>query len=252
MTDIEKTIAPHVEPAWAEAVLLELRLQGVSGKHIGAVLAEVDAHLAESGESSQEAFGDPVAYARSLRLPPSPKQSRSAIAINLVPILLQLLGMFLVLSAMPWGAAPVGVSPALLAGLALTVLTLSAVVIWSEQLLRWIVSRAITAFLVFIAGFAAVAGIGVLIARQTGALEPWFELPRLSVLITGCIALIAGGLAALPGTAESIDVITSPVPGKVLPRPRLSRIRLWVWSALPVPVLTAVAAVLLTVFGAPS
>ena len=45
------THTPHVEQDWAEAFLLELRLRGVGGRRIGAALAEVEAHCAESGES---------------------------------------------------------------------------------------------------------------------------------------------------------------------------------------------------------
>ena len=66
---LEREVAPHVEPEWAEAVLLELRLLGVDGTRIGAALAEVDSHCVESGQTAEESFGDPVAYARRLELP---------------------------------------------------------------------------------------------------------------------------------------------------------------------------------------
>lgn len=88
MTEIRGAIAPHVEPDWVEAMLLELRLQGVSGERIGAALAEVEAHVVDSGQNAQEAFGDPVAYARSLDLPPEPEQSRTATLKGVVPTLI--------------------------------------------------------------------------------------------------------------------------------------------------------------------
>src|SRR5665647_2367960 len=44
---LEREVAPHVEPEWAEAMLLELRLLGVDGARIGAALAPV-------GEAPQE------------------------------------------------------------------------------------------------------------------------------------------------------------------------------------------------------
>ncbi len=66
---VERQVAPHVDPQWAEAVLLELRLRGVPGARIGEVLAEVEAHCVESGEDARSAFGDPEVYARSLDLP---------------------------------------------------------------------------------------------------------------------------------------------------------------------------------------
>lgn len=72
MTDrrpLDTTRTPHVDPAWAEAFLLELRMLDVSGQHIGAALADVESHCADSGESAADAFGDPVDYARELDLP---------------------------------------------------------------------------------------------------------------------------------------------------------------------------------------
>ena len=63
-------LAPHVDGAWAEAFVVELRLRDVPGRTIGAALAEVESHCAESGEQAEEAFGEPVAYAVSLGLRP--------------------------------------------------------------------------------------------------------------------------------------------------------------------------------------
>lgn len=65
-------LAPHVDRTWLDAFVVELRLRDVPGTRIGDALAEVDAHCADSGEQAAEAFGDPVAYARSLDLPAAP------------------------------------------------------------------------------------------------------------------------------------------------------------------------------------
>lgn len=59
----EQRLAPHVNPAWSEAFILEARLRGVLGTVIGDALAEVDAHVVDSGQSAEEAFGDPKDYA---------------------------------------------------------------------------------------------------------------------------------------------------------------------------------------------
>lgn len=48
--DLARRIAPHVAAAWTEQLLLELRLRDVQGAAIGAALAEVESHCAESGE----------------------------------------------------------------------------------------------------------------------------------------------------------------------------------------------------------
>lgn len=44
-------------------LLLALRMRDVPGVRIGEALAEVDSHVAETGEDPRDAFGDPVAYA---------------------------------------------------------------------------------------------------------------------------------------------------------------------------------------------
>jgi hypothetical protein len=51
------------EQAWCDDLLLRLRLQEVPGTRIGEVLAEVQSHVAETGEHPQAAFGTPKAYA---------------------------------------------------------------------------------------------------------------------------------------------------------------------------------------------
>lgn len=57
---------PHIDRAWRDTFVVEQRLADRTGAEIGDALATVDTHCAESGESAQEAFGDPAAYSRSL------------------------------------------------------------------------------------------------------------------------------------------------------------------------------------------
>lgn len=96
---IEARLAPHVDAKWASAVILQLRMRGVSGEQIGEALAEVESHVVESGESAQDAFGEPVAYAKALNLPVAPGQTFPAIATAVLPVLIQIAGMGLVLWA---------------------------------------------------------------------------------------------------------------------------------------------------------
>lgn len=49
--------------AYRRELLLALRLRDVPGPRIAEVLAEVDSHVAESGENPAEAFGPPREYA---------------------------------------------------------------------------------------------------------------------------------------------------------------------------------------------
>ena len=51
------------ELAWRDSLLLRLRMRNVPGARIGEVLAEVQSHVAETGEDPREAFGSPKEYA---------------------------------------------------------------------------------------------------------------------------------------------------------------------------------------------
>lgn len=53
--------------AYRDKLLTALRLREVPGERIGEVLAEVEAHVAETGEDPREAFGTPREYAEQVR-----------------------------------------------------------------------------------------------------------------------------------------------------------------------------------------
>lgn len=57
------------EQQWFNELVSELRIHSVTGPAIGDVIAEAEAHLAETGEKPQEAFGTPRDYAARLSLP---------------------------------------------------------------------------------------------------------------------------------------------------------------------------------------
>lgn len=242
MTEIRGAIAPHVEAGWVEAMLLELRLQGVSGDRIGAALAEVEAHVVDSGQGAEEAFGDPVEYARSLGLPAEPEQSRTATLKGVVPTLIQLFGLVAVVAAMPWGPDAVGVTTTLLAGLVVAALLPVVVVALGDRVLRAIVERPVVVFLATMLILAAVAA-GLVAAGRLGLDQALFELPRPLMLVTGLLALALGTWVAVRSDATEPDVVSSPVPGSRLPRPG---VRHWAWTALPVPVATVFLAGLLS------
>jgi hypothetical protein len=57
---------------WRDEFVYRLRRQGMTGKQVGEVLKEVEAHIRESGESPAVAFGDPAAYAAIRAVDPRP------------------------------------------------------------------------------------------------------------------------------------------------------------------------------------
>ena len=74
MTD--SPLARHTK--WRDTLIYHLRMDDVPGDRIGDILLEVDSHLAESGETPQEAFGNPKAYASSRVTPADQKPDSDA------------------------------------------------------------------------------------------------------------------------------------------------------------------------------
>ncbi|MQA33496.1 hypothetical protein [Modestobacter roseus] len=56
-------VSNRTEQGWRDDLLMRLRMRDVPGARIGEVLAEVQSHVAETGEHPQEAFGPPKEYA---------------------------------------------------------------------------------------------------------------------------------------------------------------------------------------------
>ena len=57
------SVLNSTDQSWCDDLLLRLRMRQVPGRRIGEVLAEVQSHVAETGEHPQEAFGTPREYA---------------------------------------------------------------------------------------------------------------------------------------------------------------------------------------------
>jgi hypothetical protein len=203
-----------VDPAWAEALLLELRMLDVPGHRIGAVLAEVEAHVVDSGETAQEAFGDPAHYARSLGLSPGTPSSRSAALATMLPVAVQVAGMsltiggaFALAARTEFSVTGGGLASALLLTAALLTLALAP-----TAAMRLLLRSATVAFGVVFATLVVVALPGAL-AR--GAL---LTLPPVPVLLLGAVVLLGATAVALRSALrEEPDLVTAPVPGTRAP-----------------------------------
>lgn len=196
------THTPHVEPAWAEAFVVELRLRGVEGRRIGAALAEVEAHCAESGESAQEAFGDPTAYAVELALDGTVTLDWRG---ELVPSVLGLSGMMLTLGAV--GASRAGTLVELTTGLALVVvlavLGTTLVVRHADRVLRAVVRHR------WLAVVGALAPIGLFVAILLLGRQTLVSLPPAGTLVVGVVFLGASTAMAVR-IAEPADPVVGP------------------------------------------
>lgn len=199
--------APHVEEDWADAFVLELRLRDVHGTVIGDALAEVDSHCADSGEGARETFGDPVAYARSLDLPQMPDAGWHGLVPVLVPVVVQLAGMYAVASsAGPWRLGePVQITLQDALGALVLVLAIAALAVWADQILRAFVARPVVAAI----GFGAVTVAVVLPAALFGFSQPLGSLPVAVALGGGALLLVVGCLLELrrQGGADADPVV---------------------------------------------
>ena len=195
------TRTPHVEADWAEAFLLELRLREVGGRHIGAALAEVEAHCAESGESAREAFGDPAAYAAELA--PSVPSEPSGWRRELLSSALGLGGMLTTLAAV--GAWQAGTRIALTVGgvgVVLLVMVGTALVArHADRLLRAVVRRW------WVAPLGAMAPVALFVAVLLLGQQTLVTVPVLPALIVGLLLLTANTVVALRSPDDDDPVV---------------------------------------------
>lgn len=205
--------------AWLEELTLELRMREVPGTAIGDALAQVRAHLAESGESAEEAFGTPEEYAAELNLPASadsriePRWMGRLVASNLLGLAALYLSTPTVV-ALRQGLG-VGISWGMLSSLgvfAAVVVALPAV--FSYLFKHLVVLGALLTFAV-----AALVAFNVLL--------PWpaFVLPGWASALTVVAALAGSVLVYPPLTADPIVDPTDPAPRV----PRIPRFSRWIW-----------------------
>lgn len=213
---LERRLAPHVDPLWTEGLVLELRLQGVAGERIGAVVAEVDSHCAESGEPAADAFGDPVAYARSLELAPAAGQSPAAIAGGVAAAALQALAFppaLFGLAALGAGE-PLGITLGMVGVVCLLVAGLAGLAAYGEQFLRLVLRRPVLSVLASVAptGLMVVALVlldGVVATAPAGAAI------GVGVVLMG--AGTAGEVVQRRRTGDDADPLVLPLDGALPP-----------------------------------
>ncbi len=223
--------APHVEEDWADAFVLEMRLRDVHGTVIGDALAEVDSHCADSGEGARETFGDPVAYARSLDLPRMPDAGWRGLVPVLVPVGVQLAGMYAVASsARPWRLGePVQITLQDVLGALVLILAIAALVVWADQILRAFVARPIVAAV----GFGVVTAAVVLPAVLFGFSQPMGTVPPLVALGAGVLLLAVGCLLEIRRRETDADPVVDP---RSAPEPEPTGWERWQrWSVAIIP-----------------
>lgn len=206
---IERSLAPHVDAAWAEAFILELRLLEVDGPHIGAALSEVESHCGESGEGAQEAFGGAAEYARNLGLPVVDDDSPRALLRSLGPIMVQVVGMFMLnWSFEVWlPGRPLDITAGHLVNIATYFLGIVVVVRFFDPVLRRAIRAPIRTWAALSLFF--MAGTATSVAALKLLDEVIWRVPAGWALATGA-AVLAAGLGWAFTMRSTDDLITSP------------------------------------------
>ncbi|PFG35165.1 hypothetical protein [Sanguibacter antarcticus] len=206
---VELTLAPHVEGLWAEELLVELRLQGVSGTMIGEALTEVESHCAESGERAEDAFGDATGYARSLGLPRSPDESATAVAAAVIPVVVQLVGMYATTDAFDaWVAGDeLGFTTGMVLSTAIMLGVIASAVVFTERVLRFIVAHPVFAY------FLSMAIVGMYTLVTVLGRHVLVAVPAVPVLIVSAGVLVAGAAWQRTRSRSGVDddPVTSPL-----------------------------------------
>lgn len=97
--DQQETTVPTAPGAWKREFVLELRLEGFDGIQISDALADVEARCAAANRTPFETFGDPVAHASYVRIPP-PRRSRRSVVAVAAPVLGLAVGVNLTIDAL--------------------------------------------------------------------------------------------------------------------------------------------------------
>ncbi len=180
---------PHLDNDWVEEFVVELRAHDVPGTTIGAHLAELDVHCAESGEDVRSAFGEPRAYARAIAeaagTPPETTSGPFAAATSALLGLVALVVTPQAVGAVRHGSA-LDVSWGALITWVFLLVAVVLVVRFARRLLPWVARHWLWACLIAV----------VLIPLQVGVLlvadAPAFAVPAGPALAAGCAVLVAG------------------------------------------------------------
>lgn len=194
----DTTRTPHVDPAWASVFIVELRMLDVAGTAIGTALADVEAHCADSGESAEDAFGEPVAYARALDLP---RENTGFSSEEVAGHGAGLLGLFLVgFSTGAWGQdQDVSVTAGLLTSAAIILAALIAMLRRPEALMRAVVARP---WLLVAANVVVVAGVAALLIVLDTSVA---DLPALPVAGVGVLLVAFSTITSLRSKVFTAD-----------------------------------------------
>ncbi len=188
---------------YCDALETALRTRDVPGPRIGAVLAEVRAHLADSGEDPGEAFGPPDAYAAALTAvrDPEPLRRRVATVLRLLALGLGTWWLVTGVSDLVTGDRPsFGLLP-----LTLLLAALGAAPWLADQVTSTSRAAVVRVSIAFALGWAALVGL-LVVAGEVATVE----VPATVPAVVGGVLAVAGWFGGPALVDPVVDPFDSP------------------------------------------
>ncbi len=194
---------------WRDAFIMELRLRGATGAQIGDELALVESHCLDAGTQAQEAFGDPVDYARSVVVSATGGSRQVAASYGRALVartIAQTVGLMTVLNVVPAVRKGGEVSFALVDVVLVLILATFVVVLVakSEAVMRYVVTGSI-----LVVGLSAAVLVGLLVL--VGFIPAIFSVavPTGPAAAAGIALLVVPSLFGWPPALD--DAIVEPL-----------------------------------------
>lgn len=193
--------ATMTDKTWIDLFIVELRMRRVPGAAIGDAVATVREHLADSGQSAEEAFGPARDYAASLDLPAmSPRHQ--ALKTLFLPVLGLFAFLVFALASTAWFAGEpilLSVPQALLLSVPVLLTVLFSFPFYPRAVLR---QRWLPVPLVLTAGLSGAAA--AFMAPETEG-DAWLVLSPLPILVVTMVVLVAFSVVGTITTLRSGD-----------------------------------------------
>ena len=194
---------------WRDAFIMELRLRGATGAQIGDELALVESHCLDAGTQAQEAFGDPVDYARSVVVSATGGSRQVAASYGRALVartIAQTVGLMTVLNVVPAVRKGGEVSFTLVDVVLVLILATFVVVLVakSEAVMRYVVTGSI-----LVVGLSAAVLVGLLVL--VGFIPAIFSVavPTGPAAAAGIALLVVPSLFGWPPAID--DAIVEPL-----------------------------------------
>ena len=194
---------------WRDAFIMELRLRGATGAQIGDELALVESHCLDAGTQAQEAFGDPVDYARSVVVSATGGSRQVAASYGRALVartIAQTVGLMTVLNVVPAVRKGGEVSFTLVDVVLVLILATFVVVLVakSEAVMRYVVTGSI-----LVVGLSAAVLVGLLVL--VGFIPALFSVavPTGPAAAAGIALLVVPSLFGWPPAVD--DAIVEPL-----------------------------------------